>query len=118
VLGSKQLTPVARKLRRSMTDAERHLWSRLRGRQIEGAKFVSQFQIGRHVVDFACRDARLAIELDGGQHDAVRDAARTAIIEHYGYRVLRFWNHDVLTDTDSVLEAIRQELLIARNRSE
>jgi len=68
------------------------------------------------VADFACRTARLAIELDGGQHDAARDAARTAIIEKYGYRILRFWNHDVLANTNGVLEAIRAELLLARNR--
>ena len=54
----------------------------------------------------------------GGQHDAARDAARTAIIEKYGYQVLRFWNNDVLVDLDAVLEAIRQELLVARNRPE
>jgi very-short-patch-repair endonuclease len=115
-LGRKKLTPIARKLRVSQTDAEERLWHRLRARQLEGAKFVRQFQIDDYVADLACRTARLAIELDGGQHDAARDAARTAIIEAYGYRVLRFWNHDVLADTDSVLEAIRQELLIARNR--
>lgn len=56
--------------------------------------------------------------MDGGQHDAERDAARTAIIERYGYRVLRFWNNEVLQNTASVLETIRQELLIARNRPE
>jgi very-short-patch-repair endonuclease len=117
-LARKRLTPIARKLRRERTEAEARLWSRLRARQLEGAKFVSQCQIDTYVADFACRSARLAIELDGGQHDPAHDAARTAIIENYGYRVLRFWNHDALADTDSVLEAIRQELLIARNRSE
>jgi very-short-patch-repair endonuclease len=98
-----------------MTDAEQRLWSRIRGQQL-GTKFVCQFQIGNYVADFACRSARLAIELDGGQHSSTRDAARTFIIENYGYRILRFWNHDVLANTDSVLEAIRQELLICRNR--
>jgi very-short-patch-repair endonuclease len=94
------------------------LWQRLRARQLEGEKFVNQFQIGNYVADFASRTARLAVELDGGQHGPDRDAARTAIIERYGYRVLRFWNHDVLADPDSVLEAIRQELLIARDRAD
>ena len=98
-----------------MTDAEQRLWSRIRGQQL-GTKFVSQFQIGNYVADFACRSARLAIELDGGQHNSTRDAARTVIIENYGYRILRFWNHDVLANTDRVLEAIREELLICRNR--
>ncbi len=117
-MGKKKLTPIARKLRANRTEAEARLWHHLRGRRFEGEKFVFQFQIDAYVADFACRTARLAIELDGGHHDAARDAARTAIIENYRYRVLRFWNHDVLADTDSVLEAIRQDLLIARNRSE
>jgi very-short-patch-repair endonuclease len=116
-LGRKRLTPVARKLRASQTDAEACLWHRLRGRRLEGEKFVRQFQIDHYVADFACRAARLAVELDGGRHDAARDAARTAIIERYGYRVLRFWNNDVLANSDGVLEAIRQELMVARNRS-
>jgi very-short-patch-repair endonuclease len=117
-VGSKRLTPIARKLRADQTEAEERLWHHLRARRVEGEKFVRQLQIDRYVADFACRTARVAVELDGGQHDAERDAARTEIIETYGYRVLRFWNHDVLGDTHSVLEAIRHELLIARNRSE
>ena len=117
-MGSKRLTPIARRLRANRTDAEERLWYCLRGRRLEGEKFVRQLQIDRYVADFACRTARLAVELDGGQHSAERDAARTVAIENYGYRVLRFWNHDVLGDTYSVLEAIRHELLIARNRSE
>ena len=112
----KRLTPVARKLRRASTDAESRLWSRLRSRQLDGAKFVRQFPIGPHVADFACRSARIAIELDGGQHTEAVDAPRTEVIESFGYRVIRFWNNDVLENTDGVLEAIRQELLIARNR--
>jgi len=117
-LGKKKLTPVARKLRRNSTDAEDRLWSNLRARQLENAKFVRQFPIGPHVADFACRDAHLAIELDGGQHGAAADAPRTQTIDAFGYRIIRFWNHDVLQNTDGVLEAIRQELLIARNRPE
>jgi very-short-patch-repair endonuclease len=115
-VGRKRLTPIARKLRANQTEAEERLWYFLRGRRLEGEKFVRQFQIDRYVADFACRAARLAVELDGGQHCAERDAARTEAIETYGYRVLRYWNHDVLGDTYAVLEAIRQELLIARNR--
>jgi very-short-patch-repair endonuclease len=116
-LGKKKLTPVARKLRRASTDAETRLWSHLRARQLESAKFVRQFQIGPHVADFACREAHLAIELDGGHHNAAVDSARTRTIETFGYRIIRFWNHEVLQDTHGVLEAIRQELLVARNRS-
>ena len=113
----KRLTPVARRLRRASTDAETRLWGRLRARQIEGAKFVRQFPIGPHVADFACREARLVIELDGGQHaDSATDGARTELIEAHGYTVIRFWNNDVLANTDGVLEEIRQALLIGRNR--
>jgi len=92
-LGKKKLTPVARKLRRNSTDAEDRLWSNLRARQLENAKFVRQFPIGPHVADFACRDAHLAIELDGGQHGAAADAPRTQTIDAFGYRIIRFWNH-------------------------
>jgi very-short-patch-repair endonuclease len=117
-MGRKRLTPIARRLRADQTDAEERLWSHLRSRRLEGEKFVRQLQIDGYVADLACRTARLAIELDGGQHDAARDAARTAIIEKYGYRVLRFWNNDVMVDLDAVLEAICQALLVARNRPE
>ena len=99
-----------------MTDAERRLWEKLRNRQIERAKFVVQFPIGPHVADFACRKARLVIELDGGQHaDSLTDAARTELIEVHGYTVIRFWNNDVLANTDGVLEEIRHALLTAKN---
>src|ERR1044072_8905177 len=104
-LGRKRLTPIARKLRADQTDAEERLWLHLRGRRLIDEKFVRPLQIDDYVAVSACRTARLAIELDGGQHDAIRDAARTAIIEKYGYRVLRFWDGDMLTNTDGVLEA-------------
>ena len=112
----KKLTPVARNVRRRSTDAENRLWYHLRARRFENAKFVRQFPIGSFVADFACRDLHLAIELDGGQHTPQADAPRTQVIEAFGYRVIRFWNNDVLENTQGVLEVIRQELLIARNR--
>ncbi len=113
----KRLTPVARKLRADPTEAEKRLWSRLRGRQL-GEKFTRQFPIGACVVDFACRSARIVIELDGGQHaDNAADDARTQVIEAHGYRVIRFWNNDVLTNTDGVLTVILQELALARNHT-
>ena len=116
----KHLTPVARKLRRNRTDVEDRLWQRIRGRQIEGEKFVFQFPIGPHVADFACRTARLVIELDGSQHAEMTeaDAARTAVLEAFGFRVIRFWNSEVNDNLEGVLEAIRQTLLIARGRPE
>ncbi len=116
-MAKKKLTRTARKLRRDMTEAEKLLWSHLRGSQIEGQKFVRQFPIGRAVVDFACRSAKLAIELDGGQHsENEADEARTQLIEAHGYQVIRFWNNEVFENMDGVLESIRQELFNARNR--
>ncbi|MEO7178723.1 MAG: DUF559 domain-containing protein [Allosphingosinicella sp.] len=101
-----RLTPVARKLRRDQTEAEKRLWWHLRARQLEGAKFVRQFPIGPHVTDFACRAAHLAIELDGGHHGKAADAGRTQIVEFFGYRIVRFWNHDILQNIDGVTETI------------
>ncbi|MFM9978617.1 MAG: endonuclease domain-containing protein [Sphingomonadaceae bacterium] len=111
----KRLTPIARQLRREPTDTEIRLWSRLRGKQLAGHKFTRQFPIGNFVVDFAERTARIAIERDGGQHaDSTADAERTAIIEAHGYQVIRYWNHDVLTNTEGVLEDILLNLRNAR----
>jgi very-short-patch-repair endonuclease len=105
-----RLTPVARRLRRDSTDAEKLLWSRLRSRQLEGAKFVRQLPIGPFVADFACRSLMLVIELDGGQHaDNPADAERTAHIEAFGYHVIRFWNNEVLSNPDGVLQMIARE---------
>ena len=115
-MADKRLTPVARKLRREPTDAERRLWSHLRGKQL-GVQFTRQFPIGNHVADFACRSAKLVIEVDGSQHaDNARDEARTRLIEAHGYHVIRFWNNDVLENTDGVLTVILQELDLARSR--
>ena len=110
----KRLTPLARRLRIHSTDAEKLLWRHLRSRQLEGAKFIRQFPIGNHIADLACREAHLAIEVDGGQHGEEVDADRTRSIESFGYRVIRFWNNDVLANVDGVLEVIRAELLSAR----
>ncbi len=103
----------ARRLRTEMTDAEVRLWIQLRRRQIDGYRFRRQVPIGPYVVDFACLNARLVIEVDGGQHtEAVeRDDRRTVWLESRGFRVLRFWNTDVLQRTEGVLESIRATLL-------
>ena len=111
---TKRLTPIVRRLRRHRTAAEDRLWSRLRNRQLEGAKFRFQTQVGDFVPDFLCSDAMLIIELDGGQHRPEVDAARTVALEAAGYTVIRFWNNDVMANTDGVLEAIRLALLNAR----
>ena len=98
--------PHARPLRRNATDAEQVLWQRLRNRQVQGLKFRRQATIGPYVADFICVEAKLVVEADLGQHDEVHDAARTAFLESRGLRVLRFWNTDILTNPDGVLEAI------------
>ncbi|MCC7283600.1 MAG: DUF559 domain-containing protein [Acetobacteraceae bacterium] len=100
----------ARALRRAMTDAEKHLWVRLRDRRRDGAKFRRQEPIAGYVADFACIAAMLVVELDGGQHTAERDAKRTAALEQAGFKVLRFWNNDVLANAEGVLAVIAEEV--------
>lgn len=104
----------ARKLRREMTDAERKLWRSLRCEQLRGWKFRRQAAIGPYVVDFVWFDAKLVVELDGGQHNTEEgkqhDLRRTAWLESQGFRVVRFWNHDALNDACAVVEAIGHAL--------
>ncbi len=97
----------ARNLRRTLTDAERTLWQRLRSRDLVGHKFRRQHPVGRFVVDFVCLEAGVIVEIDGGQHaGSPGDAIRTHFLEANGYLVLRFWNNDVLTQTGAVSVAI------------
>jgi len=101
----------ARQLRQRMTDAEQLLWQHLRNRRLAGHKFRRQHPIGPYIVDFVHLQARLIIEADGGQHLASqRDPQRDAWLQAQGYRVLRFWNHDILQQPDTVLAAIWQAL--------
>jgi len=106
--------PRARQLRGAMTDAERKLWWHLRQLPIAGTHFRRQATIGPYFADFACHERRLVIEVDGGGHampDQVdSDARRTAFLNSRGYRVLRFWNHEVLNEIDAVMEAIHAAL--------
>lgn len=101
----------ARSLRRNATDAERLLWRALRER-LPQAGFRRQVPLGRYFADFASHSARLVVELDGGQHGerVEQDAARTRFLEGEGYRVVRFWNGDVMTNVDGVLQRIASEL--------
>jgi adenine-specific DNA-methyltransferase len=105
----------ARKLRRAQTDVERKLWFELRNRHFDGFKFRRQQPIGPYIADFVRFEARLIIELDGGQHgleDAViYDEARTQFLQNEGFAVLRFPNHEINRNLDVVLEAI---LLVLR----
>ena len=97
----------AQRLRREMTDAERKLWTILRARQLGGAKFRRQQSIGPFSADFVCQEARLIVEADGGQHaENVGDVRRTAFLESKGYRVLRFWNNDILQNLEGVAESV------------
>ena len=96
-----------------MTDAEARLWMRLRGEQIDGLRFRRQVPMGPYVVDFACFKARLVIEVDGGQHAGrvEQDNRRTAWLIARGFRVLRFWDTEVLQETDGVLDGIRAAIV-------
>jgi len=97
-------------MRHEPTDAERVLWQHLRYLTIDGSHFRRQATIGSYFADFACHRSRLVIELDGGQHNEARgiaaDAKRTAELNARGYRVLRFWNNDVLSNVEGVMETI------------
>ncbi|MCH8817433.1 MAG: endonuclease domain-containing protein [Chloroflexi bacterium] len=102
----------ARALRRQSTDAEEWLWSVLRGRRLEGAKFRRQHPMGPYIVDFFCPDVRLIIELDGSGHHvrAESDAQRTSFLQRTGNRVLRIWNNDVTENPEGVIECILDAL--------
>ena len=103
-----RLTPLARSLRAGSTDAERHLWRLLRNRSLVGYKFRRQFPVDRYIADFVCIEKQLIVELDGGQHveAAARDEQRSLALQAHGFRVLRFWNDDVLLREREVLEEI------------
>ncbi|MBX3490439.1 endonuclease domain-containing protein [Parvibaculum sp.] len=108
----------ARHLRKSMTDAERRLWSRLRNNAL-GFHFRRQHRIGIYIVDFVCLERKLVVEVDGGQHNEpaglAHDTRRTNWLNNEGYAVLRFWNNDVLLKTDEIVETIWHALGKQRN---
>ncbi len=111
-VGVKALTGIARRLRKHSTDTERHLWRHLRDRQIEGFKFRRQQPVGRYVVDFVNLEKKVIIELDGRQHGlGPDDKIRDEWIRAEGYKVLRFWDNQVWSDLEGVLETIRDFLL-------
>ncbi len=114
-----RLTRVARMLRKRSTDAERLLWQHLRARQLDGLKFRRQQPIGNAVVDFVCFERRVIVELDGGQHalQEKQDKEREAELADSGLKVLRFWNTEVLTNLDGVLEEIRKRCLTSDLRN-
>jgi len=107
------LTSNARNLRKNQTDAERLLWQKLRNRQLCGQKFRRQFPIDPFIVDFVCLELKLIVELDGSQHaeQIEYDQNRTEQLQQRGFKVIRFWNNDVLKNSTSVLEAINMAIL-------
>ena len=103
----------ARHLRIQSTEVEKRLWWRIRNRQL-GVKFRRQHPLDGYILDFACEELKLGIELDGGQHNEAanlaRDASRTAVLATSGWQILRFWNNDVIENIEGVLEEIQQAL--------
>jgi len=115
---TKNLLSNAKTLRQHSTEAEKRLWYHLRAKRFEGIKFKRQKPIGPYIVDFVAVDKKLVIEVDGGQHQGcAADEERTRYLESCGYRVLRFWNTDCLTKTQTVLECLRQALAILEKDS-
>jgi len=96
----------SRRLRRDMTDAEHKLWQRLRSGQLGGLKFRRQHPIPPYMADFCCVSRKLIVELDGSRHGEQVDAARTRHLEAQGWKIIRFWDHDALQQTDAVIDAI------------
>lgn len=103
----------SRELRKFATEAEKLLWGKLRGRRLEGFKFRRQFWIGGYIADFVCIEAKLVVEADGSQHGDAEDydVRRDAYLKREGYRVIRFWNNDVMSNLEGVLESVRCALL-------
>ncbi|MBS0193188.1 MAG: endonuclease domain-containing protein [Proteobacteria bacterium] len=101
-----------RRLRNRPTDAERKLWQRLRGKQVEGCKFRRQHPYYDFILDFVCLERMLVVEVDGGQHaDSTTDVVRDAFLRKGGFRILRFWNHEVLSHIDEVMDVIWRNLV-------
>ena len=112
---TERLIVYAKDLRSGSTDAERILWSWIRAKRLEGLKFRRQHPMGRYIVDFACLERKIVIELDGGQHAELErkeyDRERDNWLKKEGYRILRFWDNEVLTNINGVLEVIREHCL-------
>jgi len=105
--GRRNLLPLAKRMRREPTEAETKLWSMLRGQRLAGMKFKRQEQVGDYIVDFVCFGSRLIVEADGGQHsENDKDAVRDAWLTEQGFRVLRFWNNDIVSNPEGVARVI------------
>jgi very-short-patch-repair endonuclease len=100
------ISPHAAPMRRQQTDAESALWAELRARRLGGHKFRRQWTLGPYIADFCCLESLLIVEADGGQHTPASDRARTEYLRARGFRILRFWNNDILTNMEGVLTTI------------
>ncbi|MCR5871797.1 MULTISPECIES: endonuclease domain-containing protein [unclassified Sphingomonas] len=107
----RQISRHAASLGEKRTDAENCFWQAVRNRRLDGFKFRFQHSLGPYVVDFACVEMTLIVEIDGAQHNDAADAARTTFLESQGFRVIRFWNNEVLQNLDGVIEMTRAALL-------
>ena len=110
---SDNLTQIAKNLRKTSTKAERLLWRYLRAKRLEGYKFRRQEPIGNYIVDFVCFEKRIVIEVDGSQHqiETDKDTIRDEWLKKQGFRVLRFWNNEVLRNMEGVYEVIKESCL-------
>jgi len=109
-----QIKTLARNLRKNMTDAERMLWRYIRNKQLNGLKFRRQQPIGKYIVDFVCFEKKVIIEVDGGQHaiNKTEDTVRDNWLNEQGFKVLRFWNNDILTNCSAIIEEILEVLVV------
>lgn len=107
------ITDKARTLRKNQTNVEQLLWKKLRNRQLLGHKFRRQFPIEPYIVDFVCLELKLIIELDGGQHAEQMDydQQRSLYLQQRGFKVIRFWNNEIIENIEGVLEALRLAIL-------
>jgi len=103
-----KLNSIARHLRNNPTEAEALLWKYLRAKQLEGLKFRRQQPIDGYIVDFVCLKKRIIIEADGGQHSEKNDLKKDCHLKGQGFKVLRFWNNEILTNIDGVIEEVRR----------
>ena len=114
IYNNASIKDLRRNLRKNQTDVERNLWNILRNRQMRGLKFIRQYSVGTYILDFFCPAKRLAIELDGGQHNEdsnrAHDEARTQYLALEHIRVVRFWNNEVLENIQGVYDKIEQEI--------
>ena len=111
--GDKELNNFAKTLRKNSTEAEKLLWKYLRSKQLDNFKFRRQQQIDNYIVDFICFEKRLVIELDGGQHsvETEMDLIRDNYLREQGFKVLRFWNNEILKNINGVMEVVREILI-------